>query len=121
MFDFAQYTLNKILLGAGAFVGVSIANVLWPAPYVKHKGVVVAAMTVTAMAVALSITAGGALLIWAGVDQSKADIVLFWGVVFGILFPFASNALKNFFVKREKMDIAEVAVDVKDSITGAKK
>lgn len=114
--DISQYTLNKILLGAGAFVGVSIANVLFPAPYVKHKGVVAAAMTVTAMAVALSITAGGALLIWAGVDQSKADLVLFCGVMFGVLFPFVSNALKNFFVKRENMDIPEVADDVKSSV-----
>lgn len=116
--DISQYALNKILLGAGTFVGVSIANVLWPAPYVKHKGVVAAAMTVTAMAVALSITAGGALLIWAGVDQSKADVVLFFGVVFGILFPFCSNALKNYFTKREDMDIMEVAADVKDSVKG---
>lgn len=59
MQDIAQYALNKLLLGAGTFVGVSVANVLWPAPYVKHKGVVAAAMTVTAMAVALSMAAGG--------------------------------------------------------------
>lgn len=118
MIDFSQYTLNKILLAVGSFAGVSIMNVLWQPKFVKRKGVIAAAMVTTAVSVTLSVTAGGALLVWLGVDQSKADIVLFVGGAIGFFGPFALNALRNFFSKYEDSDAIEVVNEVKDSFRG---
>jgi hypothetical protein len=116
MFDISQYTLNKILLAIGALAGVSILNVWWQPKFIKKKGVLAAAMISTAVAITLALTAGGALLIWLGVDQTKADLVLFVGVVIGAASPFALNALRNFFEKYEDKDIMEL----KDVIKGDK-
>jgi hypothetical protein len=117
MFDISQYTLNKILLAVGALAGVSIMNVMWQPKFIKHKGIIAAAMISTAIAITLALTAGGAALIWLGVDQSKADLVLFVGVVIGALSPFGLNALRNFFEKYEDKDILEM----KDVVKGDKK
>jgi hypothetical protein len=117
MFDLSQYTLNKILLAVGALAGVSIMNVLWQPKFIKHKGIIAAAMISTGIAVTLALTAGGAALIWLGVDQSKADLVLFIGVVIGAMSPFALNALRNFFEKYEDKDILEM----KDVVKGDNK
>jgi hypothetical protein len=116
MFDFSQYTLNKILLSIGALAGVSIMNVLWQPKFIKHKGIIAAAMISTAIAITLALTAGGAALIWLGVDQTKADLVLFVGVAIGAMSPFALNALRNFFEKYEDKDILEM----KDIVKGDK-
>jgi len=116
MFDFSQYTLNKILLAIGALAGVSIMNVLWQPKFIKHKGIIAAAMISTAIAITLALTAGGAALIWLGVDQTKADLVLFVGVAIGAMSPFALNALRNFFEKYEDKDILEM----KDIVKGDK-
>jgi hypothetical protein len=113
MFEISQYILNKMLLAVGALAGVSIMNVMYQPKFIRHKGVIAAAMISTAMAVTLSLTAGGAVLIWLGVDQSKADIVLFIGVAIGVLAPFMLNAMKNFFVKYEDKDIVELKDVVK--------
>lgn len=117
MFDFSQYALNKILLAIGALAGVSIMNVMWQPKFIKHKGVIAAAMISTAIAITLALTAGGAVLIWLGVDQSKADLVLFVGVVIGSVSPFALNALRNFFEKYEDKDILEM----KNVVNGSEK
>jgi len=117
MIDLSQYTLNKILLAIGSLAGVSIMNVMWQPKFIKHKGVIAAAMISTAIAITLALTAGGALLIWLGVDQTKADLVLFVGVAIGAMSPFALNALRNFFEKYEEKDILEL----KEVVTGDKK
>lgn len=117
MFDFSQYTLNKILLAIGALAGVSIMNVMWQPKFIRHKGIIAAAMISTAIAITVALTAGGAILIWLGVDQTKADIVLFVGVSIGALSPFTLNALRNFFEKYEDKDILEL----KDAVKGDKK
>jgi hypothetical protein len=117
MIDISQYTLNKILLAIGALAGVSIMNVMWQPKFIKHKGVIAAAMISTAIAITLALTAGGALLIWLGVDQAKADLVLFVGVAIGALSPFALNSLRNFFEKYEEKDI----IELKDVVKGIKK
>ena len=117
MFDLSQYTLNKILLAVGALAGVSIMNVMWQPKFIKHKGIIAAAMITTAIAVTVALTAGGAILIWMGVDQSKADLVLFVGVVIGAMSPFALNALRNSFEKYEDKDLLEI----KDAVKGDKK
>lgn len=117
MIDISQYALNKILLAIGALAGVSILNVLWQPKFVRHKGVIAAAMISTAIAITLALTAGGALLIWLGVDQTKADMVLFVGVAIGAVSPFGLNALRNFFERYEDKDILEL----KDAVTGNKK
>lgn len=117
MFDFSQYTLNKILLAIGALAGVSIMNVMWQPKFIRHKGIIAAAMISTAIAITLALTAGGAILIWLGVDQTKADMVLFVGVSIGALAPFTLNALRNFFEKYEDKDILEL----KDAVKGDKK
>ena len=92
-------------------------NVLWQPKFIKHKGIIAAAMISTAIAITLALTAGGAALIWLGVDQTKADLVLFVGVAIGALSPFALNALRNFFEKYEDKDI----VELKDVVQGGKK
>jgi uncharacterized membrane protein len=92
-------------------------NVVYQPKFIRHKGVLAAAMISTAMAVTLALTAGGAMLIWLGVDQSKADIVLFVGVAIGALAPFTLNAMKNFFIKYEDKDI----VELKDVVKGGNK
>jgi len=117
MFDFSQYTLNKILLAIGALAGVSIMNVMWQPKFIRHKGIIAAAMISTAIAITLALTAGGAILLWLGVDQTKADMVLFVGVSIGALAPFTLNALRNFFEKYEDKDILEI----KDAVKGDKK
>lgn len=117
MLDISQYTLNKILLAIGALAGVSIMNVMWQPKFIKHKGVIAAAMISTAIAITLALTAGGALLIWLGVDQTKADMVLFVGMSIGALSPFALNALRNFFEKYEDKDVLEL----KEVVTGDSK
>jgi multisubunit Na+/H+ antiporter MnhC subunit len=117
MFDFSQYALNKILLAIGALAGVSIMNVMWQPKFIRHKGIIAAAMISTAIAITLALTAGGAILIWLGVDQTKADMVLFVGVSIGALAPFTLNALRNFFEKYEDKDILEL----KDAVKGDKK
>jgi hypothetical protein len=117
MFDMSQYTLNKILLAIGALAGVSIMNVLWQPKFLKHRGILAAAMISTGIAVTVALTAGGAALIWLGVDQTKADLVLFIGVAIGAMSPFALNALRNFFEKYEDKDILEL----KDAVKGDKK
>lgn len=116
MFDISTYTLNKILLAIGALAGVSIMNVLWQPKFIKQKGILAAAMISTAIAITLALTGGGALLIWLGVDQNKADLVLFVGVVIGAISPFTLNALRNFFEKYEDKDIMEL----KDVVKGDK-
>jgi hypothetical protein len=73
-------------------------------------------MISTAVAITLALTAGGALLIWLGVDQTKADLVLFVGMVIGAISPFGLNALRNFFEKYEDKDIMEL----KDVVKGDK-
>jgi hypothetical protein len=117
MFDFSQYTLNKILLAIGALAGVSIMNVIGQPKFIKHKGIIAASIISTAAAVTVALTAGGAILIWLGVDQSKADMVLFVGLVIGALAPFILNSLRNFFEKYEDKDILEI----KDAVKGDKK
>jgi hypothetical protein len=117
MFDITQYALNKILLAIGALAGVSIMNVMWQPKFIRHKGIIAAAMISTAIAITVALTAGGAILIWLGVDQSKADMVLFVGVSIGALSPFTLNALRNFFEKYEDKDILEL----KDAVKGDKK
>lgn len=117
MFDITQYALNKILLAIGALAGVSIMNVMWQPKFIQRKGIIAAAMTSTAIAVTLALTAGGAVLIWLGVDQSKADMVLFVGVSIGALAPFTLNALRNLFEKYQDKDLLEL----KDVFQGDKK
>jgi uncharacterized membrane protein len=117
MIEVSQYVLNKLLLAVGALAGVSVMNVVYQPKFIRHKGVLAAAMISTAMAVTLALTAGGAMLIWLGVDQSKADIVLFVGVAIGALAPFTLNAMKNFFIKYEDKDI----VELKDVVKGGNK
>jgi len=117
MFDITQYTLNKILLAIGSLAGVSIMNVMWQPKFIRHKGIIAAAMISTAIAITIALTAGGAILIWLGVDQTKADMVLFVGVSIGALSPFTLNALRNFFEKYEDKDILEL----QDAVKGVKK
>ena len=117
MFDISQYALNKILLAIGALAGVSVMNVMWQPKFIRHKGIIAAAMISTAIAITVALTAGGAILIWLGVDQTKADMVLFVGVSIGVLAPFTLNALRNFFEKYEDKDILEL----KDAVNGDKK
>jgi hypothetical protein len=117
MFDIPQYALNKILLALGSLAGVNIALILWTPKFVRRRGVIAAAVISTAIAVALALTLGGALLIWLGVDQTKADLVLFVGLVIGAASPFVLNTLQNFFKKYEDKDILEVA----DAVKGNKK
>lgn len=116
MFDLSQYTLNKILLAVGSFAGVSIVNVLWQPAYLKHKGVLAAAVTTTAMAITVGTTLGGAAMIWLGVDPKMADMVLAVGLTLGAVSPFVLNAIRNFFIKYEDKDVITLVKDVKEDI-----
>jgi hypothetical protein len=90
---------------------------MWQPKFIRHKGIIAAAMISTAIAMTVALTAGGAILIWLGVYQSKADMVLYVGVSIGELSPFTLNALRNFFEKYEDKDILEL----KDAVKGDKK
>jgi hypothetical protein len=121
IFEISQYFLNKALLAIGALAGISIMNVLFQPKFIKKKGVLAGAIISTGIAVTLALTAGGAALIWLGVDETKADLVLIVGVAIGMFCPFVLNALRNFFEKYEDKDVLEMKDVVVNSVTPEKK
>ena len=107
------FALGKALTAvAGFFGGLSVSS-FWQPKKLHQYGKLAAGAIIGGIAVAASITLGGIVSHYMGIDINNSDSSLAVGYVIGVLSVFVLSILVNFFEKREDKDIFEVASDVR--------
>ena len=107
------FALGKALTAVAGFFGGLSVSFFWQPKKLHQYGKLAAGAIIGGIAVAASITLGGIVSHYMGIDVNNSDSSLAVGYVIGVLSVFVLSILVNFFEKREDKDIFEVASDVR--------
>ena len=107
------FALGKALTAVAGFFGGLSVSFFWQPKKLHQYGKLAAGAIIGGIAVAASITLGGIVSHYMGIDINNSDSSLAVGYVIGVLSVFVLSVLVNFFEKREDKDIFEVASDVR--------
>lgn len=107
------FAIGKALTAIAGFFGGLSVSFFWQPKKLHQYGKLAAGAIVGGIAVAASITLGGIVSHYIGIDVNNADAALAVGYVIGVMSVFVLSILVNFFEKKEDKDIFEVASDVK--------
>jgi len=107
------FAIGKALTAIAGFFGGLSVSFFWQPKKLHQYGKLAAGAIIGGIAVAASITLGGIVSHYIGIDVNNSDSALAVGYVIGVLSVFVLSILVNFFEKKEDKDIFEVASEMK--------
>jgi ethanolamine transporter EutH len=107
------FAIGKALTAIAGFFGGLSVSFFWQPKKLHQYGKLAAGAIIGGIAVAASITLGGIISHYIGVDVNNSDFALAVGYVIGVLSVFVLSILVNFFEKKEDKDIFEVASEIR--------
>jgi predicted membrane channel-forming protein YqfA (hemolysin III family) len=107
------FAIGKALTAIAGFFGGLSVSFFWQPKKLHQYGKLAAGAIIGGIAVAASITLGGIISHYMGVDVNNSDAALAIGYVIGVMSVFVLSILVNFFEKKEGKDIFEVASEMK--------
>jgi len=116
----SSFAVGKALTAIAGFFGGLSVSFFWQPKKLHQYGRLAAGAIIGGIAVGASVTLGGFIASYMGMDINQADSALAIGYVVGVMSVFVLSILVNFFEKKEDKDILEVASDMQKSIRGVR-
>jgi hypothetical protein len=109
------YVVTKVMSAVAGLIGGLSLAVFWQPEKIRAHGKMAAGAIIGGISVGGSVALSGIVAKQLGLDMTNADTALGLGFLMGLISVGIINFLANFFDKREKADILDVAREVRSS------
>lgn len=115
------FAIWKIALGiSGLFGGLAIFS-FWQPERLKRYGTLASVAIISGVSTGASMTLGGVIAMYFGLDRNSIDVALGLGAPIGACSIFTFLAIANFARKREQSDVLEIIEEVRISAASPSK